>query len=30
MIHKIAKALYENNQIKYINKKLPPGRIMVI
>ncbi len=28
MTHKIAKALIENGQIKYINKKLSPGRIM--
>lgn len=28
MTYKIVKALIENGQIKYINKKLPPGRIM--
>jgi len=29
MTHKIAKALIENGQIKYIDKKLPSGRIQV-
>ena len=28
MTYKIAKALIENGQTKYKNKKLPPGRIM--
>ncbi|MCD6129968.1 MAG: hypothetical protein J7J10_03335 [Deltaproteobacteria bacterium] len=29
MGHKIAEAIIENGQIKYINKKLPPGRLKV-
>ena len=29
MGNKIAEAIIENGQIKYINKKLPPGRLKV-